>query len=198
MNAETKRQIVWQRTFRLIIYLIKLSVCYSPEPSLQRVVVVSALFLFVEFNGGSAKATVMTCCRPSFFLFFLFVLFAPSFPCPPACISFLFLVLLLSVIQQLSSFTLFCPRNSSCYLLRVVLPMSNNRYLLLFSTYGVPPAAFFFVSDLLLHHILHNTCRFLFVCFFSSFSFFSFIFPFFSLFFFHGLACFVVFSYPMR
>ena len=61
--------------------------------------VVSALFVLVEFNGGSAKATVMTCFRS--FFFFLLPYFSPHRPF--AGIFFLFFVLILSVRQRLFS-----------------------------------------------------------------------------------------------
>ena len=70
---------------------------YSPEPSTASG---SACFVFVEFNEGTAKATVMARCRPFFFSFFPFACstFALLFPTAIyhhyyAGIFFLFIVL---------------------------------------------------------------------------------------------------------
>ena len=134
-----------------------------------------------------------------FSLFFFFFFFPPSFLLLPALcyagIFFLFFVLFLAVKQQLFSsccyvrataviFALFCPR---------------SRYVFLFSTYSVPLAfaAVPSLSDLLASHpseLLSFVSPFFLPL--SFFFFFLFFFSFLSLF--YGLACFVVFSYPVR
>ena len=88
-------------------------------------------------NGGSAKATVMTCCRPlPFFSLFFFFLFAPYLVIcyfsphrPDAGIFFLLFALFLSVKHSSIFFVLFCPCNTAgrryVYLLRVVLPVQQ-------------------------------------------------------------------------
>ena len=156
------------------------------------------LFVFVEFDGGSAKATVeamtccrlsltvqaMTCCRPFFFLpFFLFV--CSLIPAPPT-----------GLMPASSSSSSCCFRlQNSNYLLRVVLSMqqqSSSSCCFVRAT-GIcsssAPTVFllqpFLSLPILLHHILRNTCRlFCFVFFLLFFHFF----PFFSYFsFFVGL-----------
>ena len=119
------------------------------------------LFVFVEFNGGNATATAMTCCRPfSFYLFFsFFFLFPYLSPYRPyADTFFLLFVLFFSVKQQF--------------------------------TYVVPHAAFPFLYDLLASHYSEHLPVFCFL--------FSFLLFFFSWSLLYGLACFVVFSYPVR
>ena len=114
--------------------------------------------------------------------------FAPLISSPPALCRYLFPILVLflfsSVKQQLSS---------SCFVratavIFFVLLCPRNRYLFLFSTYVVLLAAFPFLSDLLASQHL----SFVLLCFIFFFSFFL------SLSFFHGLNCFVVFSYSVR
>ena len=92
--------------------------CATKVLNLLQRVLVSALFVFVEFNGGSAKATVMTCCRP---VFYFFSLFAPSFPSPPALLFpyyalCRYLVTLIRVVfvpnTAVTLFVWFCPCNS--------------------------------------------------------------------------------------
>ena len=139
--------------------------------------VVSALFVFVEFNGGSAKATaVMTCCRPFFFSFLFALLYSPH---RPAGISFLFL-LFLPIKQQLS----WCCFVRATAAIFFVWFRPCNRYMFLFSTYGVPLAIapFPFLSDLASHFSEHLS--FVLLCFLFSFLlFFSFFFSFFPFFF---------------
>ena len=139
---------------KVSVRLIKWSVCYyNPEPSTASGIFPNWYFMllsvFVDFNGGSAKATaVMTCCPFFFFFFFLYpsadgekytstyfhtrrVVLSSFLFCTLifvttgnyAGIFFLFFVLFLSVKQQLSS-SCFCPCNSS-YLLHVVLSVQQ-------------------------------------------------------------------------
>ena len=119
-----------------------------PLNPLQRVVV-SALFVFVEFNG-SAKATVMTCCRSFFFV----CLFAPLFPSPPALCRYLplrvvfvlvretagIIRVIWSVQQQLSS--------SCCFVRAAGICCSSSARMLFF----LQP----FLSNLLASHSSEN------------------------------------------
>ena len=102
------------------------SVCYyyiySPEPSMRMVVFASALFVFVESNGGSAKEAVMTCCRPLFFVFFLIFLFVCSLiSLPTGLMAASSSSSTCCFVREtaLISFELFCPCDIS-YLLRVL------------------------------------------------------------------------------
>ena len=138
------------------------------------------MFVFVEINGGSAKATVMTCCCP-----FIFV--APLFPSPLAlCRHFLALLRVVFVRKTAVIFVvLFCPCNSR-YLLRVVfvratdICSSSARMMFLWQ---LQP---FLSVPIFLHHILQSTCRLFCFVFFLLFS--SLLF-FFSLFLWSGLLC---------
>ena len=151
---------------------------------LQRVVV-SALFVFVEFNGGSAKATVMTCCRSFYFSIFSFCLL-PCFPPHRPYYAFLCLMpvqyflplhrVVFVCETAVILFVLFCP----C-----------NRYKFLFSTYVVLLATFPFRSSCITFFRTPVGC---FASFVWCVILFLFFFSFFS---FYGLACFVVFSYPV-
>ena len=157
-------------------------------------IIVSALFFFGESEliGGSAKATaVMICCRPFFFLFSFFfrLVSLPYSPCyrPYAMpVSFSLFVLFLSVKQQLSS-VLFGPCNRHPFLLII-----HQHVCMVFRW----QLQHFLSFPILLHHILQETCR-LFCFFFFFLLFLSFLFSI-CLCFFHGLACFVVFSFPVR
>ena len=159
-------------------------------------------------RGGGAKATVMTCWYPfvsfRFFVFFLLPYFPPRRPhyailCLMA-VSFSSLLPVVFVGETAVIFlVLFCPCSSS-FLLRAVLSVKQVRmYLFLFSPYGVPLVIAAFLSfPVLSHHFFRSPV----VCF-ALFSFmfsFQFLFSFFYRFFFMvwRLACFVVFSYPVR
>ena len=122
----------------------------APTP-LQHVIV-AALFVFVKFYEGSAKSTVMTFCRPSFLFLSFSFLFARSLNS-----------LHTGLIPVSSSF--------SCCFVR-----ATGRYMFLFSTYGVPLAAFPFLSDLLASHSSEHL-SFVLLCF-ALFSFFVFFFLF--------------------
>ena len=120
-------------------------------------ILVSALFVFVEFNGGSAKATaVMTlavvlpfCC------FFFFFLFAPLFLSPPALCRYLLARLRVVFVRA----------TAVSYLLGVVFDRAT----------GIcsSSARMLFLQPFLsvfLHHVIQNTCRlfcvvYFFVCF---------------------------------
>ena len=181
---------------------------------LQRVVV-PALFVFVEFNGGSARATaVMACCRPFciffFFFFFFFFLFVPWFPSPPALYRYEYLLALLRVCVRKTAVscllsvvlsTWFCLCNSSHLRSCCFVPATGTKVsydLFLFSTYGVPLATFPFLCDLLASHSSQHLSFFVFF-FFLSFPFlFTFFLFFFFSFFFTVWLVFFVFSYPVR
>ena len=70
MNAETMWQIVWEGT----VGPIELSVCYfySPDPSQRVVLIVSASFVFVEFNGREHESDSSSNDLLSSFPFFVF------------------------------------------------------------------------------------------------------------------------------
>ena len=140
------------------VRLIMWSVCYyshGPSPGGGRF-----CFVFVEFNGGSAKATAGMTCR----LFFFFFLLNPVLPSPPALCRYPLPLRVVCVRKTaVIFFVLFCP----C-----------NRYMFLFSTYGVllAIAAFPFLSDLLASHSSKHLLFFFVFCFFSVlFSLFSFL-----------------------
>ena len=156
----------------------------------------SFYFVFVEFNGRSAKATVMACCRPFLFFllllfsFFFFFFFASLFPSPPALCRYL-LPLLRGVFvfarkKAVIFFALFCSCNSSY--LRVVLSVQQVSVPLQHVCCSSCSLSF----PIFLHHILQNTCRLF------CFVFFVFFFPFFFFSLFYGLACYVVFSSSVR
>ena len=97
------------------VRIITLSVCRSPDPSTASG---SFCFVFVEFNGGSAKESDSSSDLLSSFFFFFF--FASLFPSPPALSRYL--LPLLVFVRKTVIFVLFCPCNSNC-ILRVVLPV---------------------------------------------------------------------------
>ena len=152
---------------------------------------------FVEFNVGSAKATVMTCCRRFFLSPLLFSSCLLLISLPTGLMPVQYILPLLRVVlsvQQRSSRCCFFPCNSSY--LRVVWPVQQV---------FIPLQHAWCSSDnCSLSFPFRSSCITFFrtpvVCF-ASFSFFfslfSFLFPLFSSFF-PGLACFVVFSYPVR
>ena len=119
---------------------------YSPEPSTASG---SSCFVFVEFNGGSGSAIVMT--LSSSFFFFLFCL-PPYFPPHRPCAGIFFLSVLFLCVRQQLSFSCYLVRATTVILFMLFCPC--NRYLFLFSTYGVPLAiaAFPFLSGLVASH----------------------------------------------
>ena len=135
---------------------------------------------------GSAKATDITCCRPSFF-FVLLPYLPPHWPYTSTDFLFFMCFVFARETTAVIFFVLFCPCNSSYRFFVLFCPC--NRYLLLFSTYmfSLQP----FLSDVLAsnsseHQSLVLLCFLLssFFCFLSSF--------------FYGLACSVVLLYPVR
>ena len=154
---------------------------------MQRVVV-SALFIFVESNGGSSKATVMTCCRRFifFFSFFLFACSRISLPTGLFCRHLLPLHVVFARKQQVSSSCCFARTTAAIFF--VLLCLCNRHHLLLFSAYGVPLAiaAFPFLSNFLASQSSEHL-SFLSLFVFVLFCLFSFSFS--SLFLWFGLFC---------
>ena len=102
------------------VRLIRWSVCYySPEPSTASSSF-CFVFVFVEFNGESAKATVvMTCCRPFFLFLFLAFSFCCLIPMPTGHICRYLLPLVRVVLVRETAaifFVMFCPCNNQCFL----------------------------------------------------------------------------------
>ena len=98
--------------------------CATVIPLSQRVAI-SCLFVFVGFNGGSAKATVMTGC--SSFIFLPIFFFAPLFPSPPALCRYLLPLLRVVFVRETAVIFLLLDRattinsnllSSSCWFLR--------------------------------------------------------------------------------
>ena len=92
----------------------------------------SALFVFVGFNGGSEKASEMTCCRPFLLCFGL----APFFPSSPALLCFImpYYALFMPVFSSSPS-GCFCPCNSSY--IHVVLSVQQQQQLYIHVVFSV-------------------------------------------------------------
>ena len=143
MNAETEWQIVCQGTVRLI----KLSVCYSPEPSTA-----SGSFCFVCFcwvQWGERESDSSNDLLSSFLFSFGSPISLPTgltMPCHASCRYFLPLRVVLSVHQQLSYMY-------SCCLARATGICSSSARMVF--CWQLQPSLSF---PIFLHHILHNTC----------------------------------------